>query len=350
MPKVCILAPVPPPAGGIGAWTIRMMNASLKNGWKVVVVDEQVFGGRTNFGSTSKAHLSTEIRRCFRIWKNLWKQLKDPEVRVVQSCVPVGMGSLARESVCRFLTHITGKKFIIHFRCTVPNMIHNNLHQRMLKGFVSKCDCVMLLNDQSHRYLRNLCPNQDYRVIPNFVDQDEIVCRSKVKDTIETALYVGGVIEEKGCSLIIESAKLLPHVQFRLVGKVGMETNGISENVVLCGELPKNRVREELENADVFLFLTHFWGEGFSNALAEAMAASLPCIVTDWAANADMIENKGGVIVNPTPEAVKNAFEMMANPQRRLEMGTWNSLKVRQSYSEKIVTEQYVDVYDSITK
>lgn len=90
MPKVCILAPVPPPAGGIGAWTIRMMNASLKNDWEVVVVDEQVMGGRTNFGSTAKAHLGIEIRRCFKIWKDLWKTLKDPDVRVVHSCIQIG--------------------------------------------------------------------------------------------------------------------------------------------------------------------------------------------------------------------------------------------------------------------
>ena len=38
--KTVLLAPTPPPAGGIAKWTMRMLNATLKNGWTVSVVDE----------------------------------------------------------------------------------------------------------------------------------------------------------------------------------------------------------------------------------------------------------------------------------------------------------------------
>lgn len=40
MSKVVLLAPTPPPIGGIAAWTVRMMNATLPDDWKVEVVDE----------------------------------------------------------------------------------------------------------------------------------------------------------------------------------------------------------------------------------------------------------------------------------------------------------------------
>ncbi len=33
--KVVLLAPTPP-AGGIAGWTVRTMNATLKNGWQVL--------------------------------------------------------------------------------------------------------------------------------------------------------------------------------------------------------------------------------------------------------------------------------------------------------------------------
>ena len=349
MSKVCILAPVPPPAGGIGAWTIRMMGASLKNNWKVVVVDEQVIGGRTNFGATAKAKLLSEIKRSFKIWRNLWKTLSDNDIEVVQSCVPAGLGSLARETICRVITHIKGKKFIIHFRCTVPNMVNSKLHRVVLKRFVKKCDCALLLNDQSREFLFDLCPKQRYEVVPNFVDGKEIIPRISYNSQIMTALYTGGVIEEKGCGLIIEVAKRLPNITFRLVGKVGIDTNNIPTNVILCGEQPKSVVLEELRKADVFLFLTHFWGEGFSNALAEAMAAALPCIVTDWAANKDMIEASGGIVVESNPDAVLKAFELMSGASVREKMGLWNQKRVLEQYSQKVVTDKYVDIYESLT-
>ena len=51
--KVVLLAPTPPPAGGIAGWTVRMMSAKLKNNWQVVVVDEKVTGDRQVFGDKS---------------------------------------------------------------------------------------------------------------------------------------------------------------------------------------------------------------------------------------------------------------------------------------------------------
>ena len=68
-------------------------------------------------------------------------------------------------------------------------------------------------------------------------------------------------------------------------------------NVFLVGVLNRSEVMREMSEADVFVFLSKYIGEGFSNALAEAMASGLPCLVSDWAANADMIENKGGIVV-----------------------------------------------------
>lgn len=84
------------------------------------------------------------------------------------------------------------------------------------------------------------------------------------------------------------------------------------------------------------MFLTYFPGEGFSNALCEAMAAGLPCIVTDWAANADMIENKGGVVI-PIKDykSVTNALDTITDPELRRQMSAFNIKKVKDIYVEE---------------
>ena len=79
--------------------------------------------------------------------------------------------------------------------------------------------------------------------------------------------------------------------------------------------------------------MSKFPGEGFSNALAEAMAYSLPCIVSDWAANADMIEQHGGVIIKgDSDEEVVEAITSLQNANVRKKMGYWNREKVMVMY------------------
>ena len=54
MNKVILLAPTPPPAGGIAGWTVRMLNSKLKNEWKIELVDEKLLGNREAFGDKTK--------------------------------------------------------------------------------------------------------------------------------------------------------------------------------------------------------------------------------------------------------------------------------------------------------
>lgn len=302
--KCILLAPTPPPAGGIAGWTVRMMKSQLKNQWSLELVDEKLLGSREAFGDNVKKNLLQEGRRCFRIWSELFEKLKDRDVKVVHSCIPSALTSMLREYVCACITKINKRKFVMHFRCTVPNTTKGKLSNFMLKILCKKCDAIIVLNNASVEYLKRITDAPLF-LIPNFIDLEEMAETVEVRNKIQRILYVGGVIEDKGCDTIVEVAKDFPDIEFRMVGKESAEIVALAKkerNVVLTGPKNKQEVKKELKEADVFMFLSHYYGEGFSNALAEAMAYGLPCIVTDWAANADMIENKGGVVV-----PVKNA-------------------------------------------
>jgi len=351
--KVILLAPTPPPAGGIAGWTERMMNVELKNGWKVSVVDEKVTGSRQVFGEKSKRNIFSEIKRCFNIWKNLKKELKDPEATVVHSCIPSMTLSMIREYICAKITKRRKRKFIIHFRCTVPNTTKGRLGRLMLKKLCKRSDLILSLNDQTSEYLSRITKTP-IKLIPNFVSNAELVDRKEINAEIKRVLYVGGVVETKGAFDMIEVAKRYPEIEFRMVGKAAgeveeyVQANKIT-NVTLTGPKKRDEVRDELENADVFMFMTYFRGEGFSNALAEAMAAGLPCVVTDWAANKDMIGTSGGVVVavKDVDAAVKAINDMQSQDVRKAQSEN-NLLKVKNEYVESVVIDQYVDAYESL--
>ena len=97
------------------------------------------------------------------------------------------------------------------------------------------------------------------------------------------------------------------------------------------------------------MFLTYFFGEGFSNALVEAMAAGLPCIVTDWAANADMIKENGGFVVQiKSPEEASAALKKAFPKYIRKRQSDYNISKVSQYYVDEVILNKYVDIYSKL--
>lgn len=346
--NVILLAPTPPPQGGIAGWTERMLHANLKNGWKVVVVDEKVSGKRDAYNGAKKNFID-EVRRCVRIWNDLNSALNDKNSTVVQACIPAGTTSMLREIVSAIITKARKRKFIVHFRCTLPNMVRTRTSRSIFKILVKLSDCVFVLNTVSAEFLTSIVSTKKYVLIPNFIESTAIFEKKQVNSDLKRITYVGGVIEEKGCDLIADVAKHFPQKEFRLVGHIDMDTSVFPDNVVLFGEKPKSFVQNELNETDAFLFLTRFSGEGFSNALAEAMSHSLPCVVSNWAANSDMIENQGGIVLEHyCVEDVVKAIQSIENEEVRRQMGNWNRQKIIKSYSDKVVTDLYVDAYENL--
>lgn len=146
--KVVLLAPIPPPVGGIAMWTVRMMNAELKNGWQVEVVDEKILGSREFFGDKVKHDYKAEVKRCLNIWKGLRKALRDKNARVVHACVAANSMPVMREIISAVITKCHRRKFVIHFRCTVPNMVKSKLNRTVVRLLCNLSDCVMVLNQQ----------------------------------------------------------------------------------------------------------------------------------------------------------------------------------------------------------
>ena len=215
--KVVLLAPLPPPSGGIATWAKRMQSAKLKNGWKVEIVDEKVFGNREIKGDNIHKNLFVELKRSISIWRRLNKALGDSEAKVVHCSIPAAPTSMLREIGSAVITKFHRRKFIVHFRCTVPNMVQSKIALLLFKTLTGLSDAVIALNSASVNYIKQNTKTQ-VMLIPNFVSLTEI--REKEWDFSSfTATYIGNVVEDKGCIDIIEAARQLPDSEFRLVGK-----------------------------------------------------------------------------------------------------------------------------------
>lgn len=353
--KVVLLAPTPPPAGGMASWTVQMLSSPLKNGWQIDLVDTKVIGGREVYGVGSRRRMLNEIKRCIGIWNCLIKKIKDSNALIVHSGIPSLPLSMLREYICASITKLYKKKFIIHFHCTVPNTTKGKLSSFLLKQLCNKSDYIIALNEQSQRYLENITKTR-IKIIPNFVQECQVEKFHVINCNVKRVLYVGGVVKSKGILQMIEVAKYFPQIEFRFVGRIEEEILAVAassgtKNLLFTGEKTNNEVITELQSADVFMFLSHFSGEGFSIALTEAMAAGLPCIVTDWAANRDMVDDGVGGFVIPVDDvqAAIEAIKKIQPAEIRAAQSKHNIEKVKACYISSKVKEMYVEVYDQCT-
>ena len=258
-----------------------------------------------------------------------------------------------REIVCAKIAKKEGCHFIAHFHCTVPVVVKSKIHLDTLKVFLSLSDAAIVLNEQSKQFLEQIC-NIPVYVIPNFVLDEECASSNggrRIRRKITRVLYAGGITEEKGVYDILRVAHHCADIEFVLAGagSISKEIADMPNNVKLLGPLERSDLALEYEEADAFIFLSHFKSEGFSCALLEAMASGLPCVVTDWAANKEMIDDEGGIVVPCfDPNAVVSALKKIDDPLIRKGQSERNIRVVQEKYSEKVVVGMYSDVYHAV--
>jgi len=105
----------------------------------------------------------------------------------------------------------------------------------------------------------------------------------------------------------------------------------LTANVTFSGERDP---RPHLAGADLFILASR--QEGFSNALLEAMGASLPCIVTDVGGNAEaIVDGSGGHVVPPgDPAALADAIiDLASDPERLIACGEFNRRRVEERFT-----------------
>ncbi|HXC95516.1 MAG TPA: glycosyltransferase family 4 protein [Edaphobacter sp.] len=157
---------------------------------------------------------------------------------------------------------------------------------------------------------------------------------------------VGNVRRVKGHDVLIKAAasvvKQFPGVVFSIAGEVlepgyFEELKGLihdldlTEHVRFAGNI--TNLREYLFAADLFVLPSR--SEGFSNAIVEAMAASLPVVATNVGGNAEAVEEgiSGLIIPSQDPEALAAAIIcLLSDRSLAHEMGT---------AGRKLVTERF---------
>lgn len=333
------------PKGGIAVWTQRYFNAAQKYAISYELVNTKVIGKREKNG-TLQRNFFNEWKRTKGIFAQLSLGLKicnaDKIMHLNTSC---GTFGLYRDYIIAKKAKKAGFKVVTQFHCDIPYWLKNIISKKYLKKLVKLSDCCLTLCENSCRYLWDIAQKESIK-IPNFLSEGIISNDRKIiTNKIKKAVFVGRIEAAKGANELFALASYFPDIEFCLIGEVDanfMQREKLS-NITFEGTLSADEVIKKLDTADIFIFPTH--SEGFSMALAEAMARGLPIVTTDVGANKDMIENRGGIIVPVGDvDAFKTAIQEMKNPKIREEMSAWNLQKVKE-YEVDNVFQRFMEIY-----
>ncbi len=193
-------------------------------------------------------------------------------------------------------------------------------------------------------------------IIPNAVLlPPKNISSAKFQNKKINFLFVSRFASNKGINILMETIKQLNHegysdkFQFNLAGKGPLfeyySTAYPVENVIFLGFVPDAELFKLYHDNDVFVLPTLF--EGMPTVVLEAMSYSMPVIVTDVGATAELVDKKNGYLIqkNSVSSLKKAILELYNLPMSQKKMMANNSYaKVGLRYTWDKVAKETVEL------
>ena len=124
---------------------------------------------------------------------------------------------------------------------------------------------------------------------------------------------------------------------------------GLREQVTFCGRV--SDVTPFLTTGDLFVLPSV--AEGISNALLEAMACGLPCLVSDIPGNRTVITHEKDGLLFPVKDSAALAHlleKFLTDEALRRQIGQAARVTAMQQFSLQAVVEAYLSLYNRLIK
>ena len=187
-------------------------------------------------------------------------------------------------------------------------------------------------------------------IYPNGRFRPQKAVELKTADKKLRCVFFSQVQPEKGADLVLEAARMLPHVEFSFYGNIVDDYKDIFMNRVNAQQNASyygvfkgsiDAVYGELSKYDVLLFPTKWDIEGVPGILVEGKITGLAEIVSNKSYNAELVQDgvEGVVIAENTGNCLAAAIQQLAEDRDFL-----NSMKKgsRES-SERYYIENYIE-------
>ncbi len=233
----------------------------------------------------------------------------------------------------------------------------NQVYYYLQKFVVSRADRIIAVSKEIKKALiDNLNAHPDRITIIScgvnttlFCHVDKVTARNKLNlsKSGRIILFVGTASYKKGVDIICECAKLLPNMDFVLLGHGNLDTD--LPNCIFLGPKPHEQIPLWMNAADIFLLPSRT--EGMPVVLLEACSCGVPVIASAVGGIPDIIDSgKNGFIVrthNPK-DYVGVIRELVSNRQKSNLIKITAKEFVRRNYDNGVIANKIKSIYENV--
>jgi glycosyltransferase involved in cell wall biosynthesis len=214
-------------------------------------------------------------------------------------------------------------------------LLHGTVMSRLLRSSCRSADTLVCLNSAEYRYLLEHEWNQEDRiaVVPNPAPES-FFARRNYDGPARRILFVGQWLPMKGVRYLVQAFRVLqeanPDISLVCAGTMTPEQTVLADfpekvrpSITVLPRVSRDQLLDLHRQADMFVFPT--LSEGFSLALAEAMASGLPIVTTPVGAAPDVLRDELSALLVPTrnAQAITAAVtRLIEDPALRKKLGT----------------------------
>lgn len=353
MMRILIVAPFPPPYGGIANWTQMIMKAFHENpDIKLEKLDISPKISESE-GRTIKNRVIDSGIQLINDRKKLKKILTNNKIDIMHLTTS-GQLALIRDLVFIRLCNRYKIPVVYHIRFgRIPECKANNsIEWKMLNKICKLCNIIITIDKNTYGLLKG--EQLPVVQIPNPVKTKtitNIVCDKKI-------CFLGWVIKSKGIEELIMAWGMIsnyyPGWILEIIGPYSKQymiellKKYDMKNISFKGEKQHSEALQLISKCSVFVLPSYT--EGFPNAILEAMELGKPIIATDVGAIKEMLDPDCGIVIEPkNVESLKSAIENVLSDDRLRERYGRNARdKVRNNYDLNIIINKYINLWNNL--
>lgn len=182
---------------------------------------------------------------------------------------------------CILYKSFTGARLVVSIHA-IYDLKSNAMSTKIIKWILTKADQVLALSNASVKELKKIGVTAKVSRFKYWINLNLFVPKIKEKNKKFSVILVGRLIEKKGVRVFLETAKLLPMINFVIVGTGPLEEvvrshSGSYSNIIFLGGLSNVETADEMSKCNL-LCIPSLYEEGYGRVTMEAVACGLPVI------------------------------------------------------------------------